>query len=177
MTLLLKQSGETNKEALCVKLGSDQGIIREVQAGCVSWLVDLLGIRWSGSLFRGQVSSIVQHVVVHNGFACYQRAPIVGGDHPVVQKMMALPAPVKDGITRMHPSPARTATARHARMRSCVCTRTPPLDMRACAPASARACCALITCSFCPGAYVLFETAPPPRYMRACVHRHARMRA
>jgi hypothetical protein len=30
--LLFKQSGETNKEALFVKLGSDQGIMREVQA-------------------------------------------------------------------------------------------------------------------------------------------------
>jgi hypothetical protein len=28
---------------------------------------------------------------------------------------------------------------------------------------SARACCALITYSFYPGDYVLFETAPPPR--------------
>ena len=35
----------------------------------------------------------------------------------------------------------------------------------------------LITCSFCPGESVLFETAPPPRDMRTCVHRHARMRA
>jgi hypothetical protein len=26
----------------------------------------------------------------------------------------------------------------------------------------------LITCSFCPGEYVLVETAPPPRDMRAC---------
>ncbi len=69
MTLLFEQSVETNKEALCVKLGSDRGIMREVT--------------------------------------------------------MAL----------------------------------------------------LITCSFCPGEYVLFETAPQPRDMRACVHRHARMRA
>ncbi len=38
-----------------------------------------------------------------------------------------------------------------------------PLDMRSCAPASACACCALITCTFCPGEYVLFETALPPR--------------
>ena len=30
MTLLFKQSVETNKEALCVKLGSDRGIMREV---------------------------------------------------------------------------------------------------------------------------------------------------
>ena len=36
----------------------------------------------------------------------------------------------------------------------------------------------LITCSFCPGEYVLFETAPrAPRDMRACVHRYACMRA
>ena len=69
MTLLFKQSVETNKEALCVKLGSDRGIMREVT--------------------------------------------------------MAL----------------------------------------------------LITCSFCPGEYVLFETVPQPRDMRACVHRHACMRA
>jgi hypothetical protein len=30
MTLLFKQSGEMNKEALCVKLGSDRGIMQEV---------------------------------------------------------------------------------------------------------------------------------------------------
>jgi hypothetical protein len=69
MTLLLKQSGETKKEALCVKLGSDLAIMQEVT--------------------------------------------------------MAL----------------------------------------------------LITCSFCPGEYVLFETALPSRDMRACVHPHALMRA
>ena len=70
MTLVFKQSVETNKEALCVKLGSDRGIMREVT--------------------------------------------------------MAL----------------------------------------------------LITWSFCPGEYVLFETAPrAPRDMRACVHRYACMRA
>jgi hypothetical protein len=39
-------------------------------------------------------------------------APIVGRYHPAVQEMMALPAPVKNSITRMHLSPARTATAR-----------------------------------------------------------------
>jgi hypothetical protein len=32
MTLLFKQSGETNKETLCVKLGDDQGIMRKIQA-------------------------------------------------------------------------------------------------------------------------------------------------
>jgi hypothetical protein len=69
MTLLFKQSVEMNKEALCVKLGSDQGIMREVT--------------------------------------------------------MAL----------------------------------------------------LITCSFCPGEYVLFKTVPQPRDMRACVHRHACIRS
>jgi hypothetical protein len=45
-------------------------------------------------------------------------APIVGCDHPVVLEMMALPAPVKNDVTCMHPSPARAATARHARMRA-----------------------------------------------------------
>ena len=50
MTLLFEQSGElslfveTNKETLCVKLGDDQGIMREIQAGSFSWLVKLLGI-------------------------------------------------------------------------------------------------------------------------------------
>ncbi len=67
MTLLFKQSGETNKEPLCVKLGDDQGIMRKIQAGCVSWLVNLLGISWSSSLFRAQFSPIVQHLVVQNG--------------------------------------------------------------------------------------------------------------
>ena len=46
MTLLFKQSSETNKETLCVKLEDDQGIMRKIQAGCVSWLVNLLEIRW-----------------------------------------------------------------------------------------------------------------------------------
>ncbi len=30
MTLVFKQSVETNKEALCVKLGSDRGIMRDI---------------------------------------------------------------------------------------------------------------------------------------------------
>ena len=55
-------------------------------------------------------------------------APIVGRYHLVVQEMMALPALVKNGITCMHPSPARTATVRHARMRACLCTRTVRAD-------------------------------------------------
>ncbi len=57
-------------------------------------------------------------------------APIVGRDHLVVLEMMALPALVKNGITCMHPSPARTATGtvRHARMRACLCTRTMRAD-------------------------------------------------
>jgi hypothetical protein len=49
--------------------------------------------------------------------------PIVGRDHPVVQEMMALPAPVKNSITCMHLSPARScaanshrATCTHARL-------------------------------------------------------------
>jgi hypothetical protein len=33
----------------CVKLGDDQGIMRKIQARCVSWFVNLLGIRWSSS--------------------------------------------------------------------------------------------------------------------------------
>jgi hypothetical protein len=158
--------------------------MRKIQAGCVGWLVNLLGNRWSGSLCRGQVAPIVQHIVISNGLggidssdkytACKHAAPksefhflqsiqqtqnktakqhrdkireivmdffsatsdkiintikkelfdvadgapIVGRDHPVVQEMMALPAPVKNDVTCMHPSPARAATARHARMRS-----------------------------------------------------------
>ena len=51
-----------------------------------------------------------------------------GCDHLVVREMMALPALVKNGITCMHPSPARTATVRHARMRACLCTRTVRAD-------------------------------------------------
>jgi hypothetical protein len=67
MTLLFKQSRETNKETLSVKLGDDQGIMWTIQAGCVSWLVNLLEIRWSSSHFRAHVSPIVQHLVVQNG--------------------------------------------------------------------------------------------------------------
>ena len=55
-------------------------------------------------------------------------APIVGRYHLVVREMMALPALVKNSITCMHPSPARTATVRHARMRACLCTRTVRTD-------------------------------------------------
>ena len=63
----------------------------------------------------------------------------------------------------------RAAAARHARMLALTsaiaraCRRSTCAALRACAPASVRACCALIVCSFCPGEYVLFETAPPPR--------------
>jgi hypothetical protein len=67
MTLLFKQSRETNKETLSFKLGDDQRIMRKIQAGCVSWLVNLLVIRWSSSHFRAHVSPIVQHLVVQNG--------------------------------------------------------------------------------------------------------------
>ncbi len=69
MTLLFKQSRETNKETLSVQLEDDQGIMRKNQAGCVSWLVDLLEIRLStrSSHFRAHVSPIVHHLVVQNG--------------------------------------------------------------------------------------------------------------
>ncbi len=63
---VFNQSGETNEETLCVKLGDDQGIMQNIQAGCVSWLVNLLGYSWSSFLFCGQVSPIVQHLVVKN---------------------------------------------------------------------------------------------------------------
>jgi hypothetical protein len=157
--------------------------MRKNQAGCISWLVDLLGNRWSGSLCSGQVAPVVQHIVISNGsggidssdkytackhaaaksefhflqsiqqtqnktakqhrdkireivmdffsatsdkfvntikelFDVADGAPIVGRNHPVVQEMMALPAPVKNNVACMHPSPARTATSRHARMRA-----------------------------------------------------------
>jgi hypothetical protein len=65
MILELKQGGETNKETLRGRL-EDQGIMQKIQCGCVSWLVNLLGIRWSGSLCRGQVAPIVQHIVISN---------------------------------------------------------------------------------------------------------------
>lgn len=189
MTPLFIQGGDTEKATLLGKLGG-QEIMRHIQSCCVSWLVNLLGIRWSGSLFRGQVAPIVQHLVIKNQFAgidsidkynaCKHAvpksefyflqviqqtqnktakqhrdkireiimdffsqtsdkmintikqelfnvaggAPIVGSDHPVLQEMMAVPAPVRNGIACMHPSPARTAAARHARMRICLCTRT-----------------------------------------------------
>ncbi len=55
-------------------------------------------------------------------------APIVGRDHPVVQEMMALPAPVMNDVTCMQPSPARAATARHARMRARACSRVHALS-------------------------------------------------
>ncbi len=50
-------------------------------------------------------------------------APIVGRDHPVVQEMIALPAPVKNDVTCMQPSRMRARAcacvhARSARMRT-----------------------------------------------------------
>ena len=182
--------------------------MRKIQAGCVAWLVNLLGIRWSSSVCRAQVAPIVQYLVLRQELggidssdkysACKNAnqksefhflqsiqqtqnktakqhrdkirelvmefftatsdkmintikqevfdvadgAPIVGRDHPVVQAMMALPAPVKNDVTCMHPSPARAGTARHARMR---------------ARRARRALRALITCAVCPGDFVLFE--------------------
>ncbi len=62
MALLFKKSRETNKETLSVKLEDDQSIMRKIQAQCVSWLVNLLEIRWSSSHFRAHVSPIVQHL-------------------------------------------------------------------------------------------------------------------
>ena len=66
MTLEFKQGKETNKETLLGRL-EDQGIMLKIQGGCVSWLVNLLGICWSGSLCRWQVAPIVQHIVISNG--------------------------------------------------------------------------------------------------------------
>jgi hypothetical protein len=195
---------EPSKDSLLGKL-DDQGTMRKIQAGCVAWLVNLLGIRWSGSLCRGQVAPIVQHIVISNGLggidssdkytACKHAAPksefhflqsiqqtqnktakqhrdkirelvmefftatsdkmintikqevfdvadgapIVGRNPPVVQAMMALPAPVKNDVTCMHPSPARAATARHARMRA-------RRARRACARVHARACMRACRC-------------------------------
>jgi len=187
--------------------------MRKIQAGCVAWLVNLLGIRWSGSLCRGQVAPIVQHLVLRQGLggidssdkysACKNAAlksefhflqsiqqtqnktakqhrdkireivmdfftatsdkiintikqevfdvadgaPIVGRDHPVMQAMMALPAPVKNDVTCMHPSPARAGTARHARMRARRARRACALR-RACARGvrGVHACTACAAC-------------------------------
>ena len=173
----------SSKDSLLGKL-DDQATMRKIQAGCVAWLVNLLGIRWSSSVCRAQVAPIVQFLVLRAGLggidssdkysACKNAgqksefhflqsiqqtqnktakqhrdkirelvmefftatsdkivntikqevfdvadgAPIVGRDHPVVRAMMALPAPVKNDVTCMHPSPARAGTARHARMRA-----------------------------------------------------------
>jgi len=233
----------SSKESLLGKL-DDQGTMRKIQAGCVAWLVNLLGIRWSSSVCRAQVAPIVQYLVLRHELggidssdkysACKNAnprsefhflqsiqqtqnktakqhrdkirelvmefftatsdkmintikqevfdvadgAPIVGRDHPVVQAMMALPAPVKKydvEHTCMHPSPARAGTARHARMR---------------ARRARRARRALITCAVCPGDFVLFETLMLPTlyvcpvenvlgrvpmiHLRACVHAGAR---
>ena len=174
--------------------------MRKIQAGCVAWLVNLLGIRWSSSVCRAQVAPIVQFLVLRAGLggidssdkysACKNAglksefhflqsiqqtqnktakqhrdkirelvmefftatsdkmintikqelfdvadgAPIVGRDHPVMQAMMALPAPVKKydvEHTCMHPSPARAGTARHARMRARRARRACARGMRA----------------------------------------------
>ena len=74
--------------------------------------------------FFSQTSDKVINTIKQELFNVAGGAPIVGSDHPVLQEMMALPAPVRNGIACMHPSPARTAAARHARMRICLCTRT-----------------------------------------------------
>ena len=134
MTLLFKQSVETNKEALCVKLGSDRGIMREVT----------MALLITCSFCPGE-------------YVLFETAP--------------------------QPRDMRACVHQYACMRACDAC----IDMHACAPvisrafcrstcaalracASARACCTLITYSFCPGDYVLFENAPPPRDMRACLH-------
>jgi hypothetical protein len=43
MTLFFKQSGETNKETLCVKLEDDQGIMQKIHAGCLSFTRQFVG--------------------------------------------------------------------------------------------------------------------------------------
>ncbi len=68
--------------------------------------------------FFSATSDKIVNTIKKELFDIADGAPIVGRNHPVVQEMMALPAPVKNDITYMHPSPARTAAARHARMRA-----------------------------------------------------------
>ena len=74
--------------------------------------------------FFSETSDKMINTIKQELFKVAGGAPIVGRDHPVLQEMMDLPAPVQNGIACqcMHPSPARTATARHARMRTCLCT-------------------------------------------------------
>ena len=45
-------------------LASDQSIMRRLQSLVVSRIVCLLGIRWASSVQRGQISPIVQSIVV-----------------------------------------------------------------------------------------------------------------
>jgi hypothetical protein len=206
---------EPSKDSLLGKL-DDQATMRKIQAGCVAWLVNLLGIRWSSSVCRAQVAPIVQFLVLRAGLggidssdkysACKNAglksefhflqsiqqtqnktakqhrdkirelvmefftatsdkmintikqevfdvadgAPIVGRDHPVVQAMMALPAPVKNDVTCMHPSPARAGTARHARMRARRACARGVRGVHACAACAAcmraRACARVHAC-------------------------------
>jgi hypothetical protein len=81
MTLLFKQSGKTNKEALCVKLGSDRGIILEVT-----------------------MVLLITYSFCPGEYVLFETSP-----------------PPRD---------MRTCVYRHALMRACECTRMPPLDMR-----------------------------------------------
>ncbi len=86
MTLEFKQGGETNKETLLGRL-EDQDVMLKIQGGCVSWLVNLLGIRCSGSLCRGQVAPIVQHIVISNGLGGIDASDIVAATSTLLASM------------------------------------------------------------------------------------------
>ena len=157
MTLVFKQSVETNKEALCVKLGSDRGIMREVT---MALLITFSFCPGEYVLFETAPRAPRDMRACVHRYACMRACEctrMLRTDHVFLLSR------------RLRSLRNRAAAARHARMLALTsaiaraCRRSTCAALRACAPASVRACCALIVCSFCPGEYVLFETAPPPR--------------
>ena len=61
---MLDTADADNADPLMAAIGSDQAIMRRLQSLVVSRIVCLLGIRWASSVQRGQISPIVQSIVV-----------------------------------------------------------------------------------------------------------------
>ncbi len=62
-------AGSGGNDQLFTVIQSDQGHMRKIQARIVARLVQLLGMRWTSSLNRAQVSPLVPEIVVIGGIA------------------------------------------------------------------------------------------------------------
>ena len=104
-------------------LGSDHSIMRRLQSLVVSRIVCVLGIRWASSVQLGQISPIVQSIVVAarlGGITSaeqYKEKKVAGlkGDFRVLQKLQQ----TQNKTAKQHRD---TAQALHQQVAVCVMT-------------------------------------------------------